>query len=183
MAGPSSLEQRLITITSADLQRVGEMSVPYEVLKNFWYSIENTTASKGYDVFAAWPGITTACRMFRVMLALLEHQQLRQLKQGNLMDNMAAIAELDVQVLLEKEKTYAGSWKRRGGIGAFMMLARKWDRIENIVGDYNLDEVLTANVGDIADDIADLRRYLLLVETEMMAATEPGSTYTNPDGD
>ena len=41
------------------------------------------------------------------------------------------IAHEDVQKLHEAEKSYGNSWKQRGGVGAFMMLARKWDRIEN----------------------------------------------------
>ena len=43
------------------------------------------------------------------------------------------LANEDIAVLKEKEKTYGESWKLRGGVGAFMMLARKWDRIENQV--------------------------------------------------
>ncbi len=39
----------------------------------------------------------------------------------------------DIETLQEKEATYRGSWKRRGGVGAFMMLARKWDRLESML--------------------------------------------------
>jgi len=39
----------------------------------------------------------------------------------------------DCASLREKEATYQGSWKRRGGVGAFMMMARKWDRLEVMV--------------------------------------------------
>jgi len=41
------------------------------------------------------------------------------------------LVEDDVRELMEAEKSYGDSWRKRGGIGAFMMLARKWDRIEN----------------------------------------------------
>jgi hypothetical protein len=84
------------------------------------------------------------------------------------------IALIDVGVLINKGKTYGDSWKARGGVGAFMMLARKWDRIENIVEANNWD-ILGAgvqNIGDVLDDIADLRRYLLLVEAEVLSRTE-----------
>lgn len=52
-----------------------------------------------------------------------------------------------------------------------MMLARKWDRIENLVKKHGYD-VFNAIVSDPSangpiDDIRDLRRYLLLVEAEM----------------
>ena len=40
------------------------------------------------------------------------------------------IAQHDINSLIESEKSYGDSWKRRGGTGAFMMLARKFDRIE-----------------------------------------------------
>lgn len=79
------------------------------------------------------------------------------------------LATEDVAVLEIKGKTYGDSWKSRGGVGAFMMLARKWDRIENISRSLGWDifEAGQRNTGDILDDIADLRRYLLLVEAEV----------------
>jgi hypothetical protein len=53
-----------------------------------------------------------------------------------------------------------------------MMLARKWDRLEKAVEAHGWD-VFAAARGDervegIRDDLADLRRYLLLVETELL---------------
>ena len=80
------------------------------------------------------------------------------------------LLESDLIGLTEAEKSYGNSWKKRGGIGAFMMLARKWDRIENQVKPHNYDVIkaLQADVSEtgILDDIRDLRRYLLLVESE-----------------
>lgn len=81
---------------------------------------------------------------------------------------MLDIVEQDVDELVEAEKSYGNSWRKRGGIGAFMMLARKWDRIENQVRCHNFD-IFSAIRNDtrpegIMDDIHDLRRYLILVE-------------------
>lgn len=82
------------------------------------------------------------------------------------------LAKQDVDGLATAEKSYGDSWKQRGGVGAFMMLARKWDRIENQVKTqkYDVFEAVTANPdkAGIIDDIRDLRRYLLLVESEMV---------------
>lgn len=89
-----------------------------------------------------------------------------------MIENYSLILELannDVVVLEEKGKSYGDSWKKRGGVGAFMMAARKWDRIENIVEAHGYD-IFTAghaNTGDILDDIADLRRYFLLIEAHV----------------
>lgn len=96
-------------------------------------------------------------------------------------ENIAAIAQNDVKVLVEKGKTYGDSWKKRGGVGAFMMLARKWDRIEQIVETYGFNILSAAqiNSGDILDDIADLRRYLLLVEDEVRLGEEATSAYVD----
>jgi len=96
-------------------------------------------------------------------------------------ENIAAIAQNDVKVLVEKGKTYGDSWKKRGGVGAFMMLARKWDRIEQIVETYGFNILSAAqiNSGDILDDIADLRRYLLLVEDEVSLGEEATSAYVD----
>ena len=81
------------------------------------------------------------------------------------------LATEDVTALHEAEKSYGDSWKKRGGVGAFMMLARKWDRIENQVNDSNYDIFLALEEDGrqegLIDDIRDLRRYLLLVEAEM----------------
>lgn len=49
------------------------------------------------------------------------------------MDYLQPVAARDVKELYRKEQTYRGSWKQRGGIGAFMMAARKWDRLESIL--------------------------------------------------
>ena len=82
--------------------------------------------------------------------------------------NMQKIVSTDVSELEKAEKSYGDSWRRRGGVGAFMMLARKWDRIENQVKAENYD-IFASYKKDtreegILDDIQDLRRYLLLVE-------------------
>ncbi len=85
-------------------------------------------------------------------------------------DTLHEIAIEDVRVLTEKNRYYGGSWKKRGGIGAFMMLARKWDRIENYFKQFDQD-LLLALLSDqreenMLDDVQDLRRYLLLVTEE-----------------
>lgn len=85
--------------------------------------------------------------------------------------SLAAIAEQDVNTILVKNKEYGDSWKSRGGIGAYMMLARKIDRIENQVKKLNYDIFKAINTDTreegIIDDIRDLRAYLLLVETQL----------------
>ena len=82
--------------------------------------------------------------------------------------NIKSIAQDDINSLIESEKSYGDSWKKRGGVGAFMMLARKWDRIENQVKKHGWDVFLAMERDKrpegIADDIKDLRCYLLLVE-------------------
>ena len=82
---------------------------------------------------------------------------------------MEAIAVEDVAVLEIKGQTYGDSWRQRGGVGAFMMLARKWDRLENQCKEAGYDILTLAEKeygrpDGIMDDIRDLRRYLLLVE-------------------
>ena len=78
------------------------------------------------------------------------------------------LSEKDWQGLAEAEKSYGDSWRKRGGVGAFMMLARKWDRLELQAEACSYD-IFNAVEGDnreegVLDDIRDLRRYLLLVE-------------------
>jgi len=90
---------------------------------------------------------------------------------SKIIQKVNTLANEDVKGLHEAEQSYGDSWKKRGGVGAFMMLARKWDRLENQVTKVNYD-VFQAIKEDtrpegILDDIQDLRRYLLLVEAEV----------------
>ena len=91
-------------------------------------------------------------------------------------ENMRVIAQNDVDKLQIAEKSYGTSWRQRGGVGAFMMLARKWGRIENQVKKVAYD-IFEAHEKDsraegILDDIQDLRRYLLLVEEHVTKRKE-----------
>ena len=86
----------------------------------------------------------------------------------NKWENMRDIAQLDLQALKKAEESYGDSWRRRGGVGAFMMLARKFDRIAHQSEKHGWDifeagEAFKGEAG-LLDDIRDLRRYLILVE-------------------
>lgn len=88
---------------------------------------------------------------------------------GHFEVNLARTLEFDYDKLIERDIEYNASWKKRGGVGAFMMLARKWDRLEPMVAKYdgNLVAMLHAKP-DRVDDVEDLRRYLELVESEYL---------------
>ena len=90
-------------------------------------------------------------------------------------ENMKGIAQKDLEALSRAETSYGDSWRRRGGVGAFMMLAPKFDRIEHQSEKHGWDvfkagEVYVGEAG-LLDDIRDLRRYLLLVEDYILANT------------
>ncbi len=75
--------------------------------------------------------------------------------------------EADCAQLREKNALYGGSWCRRGGSGAFHMLARKADRFaEQWARTQKLD-------GDVEDTLGDLRRYLILVEAWLEEQESP----------
>ena len=93
----------------------------------------------------------------------------------NKWENMKDVAQNDLEALKRAETSYGDSWKRRGGVGAFMMLARKFDRIEHQAQKHSWDifeagEVYVGEAG-LLDDIRDLRRYLILVENEILENT------------
>lgn len=111
-------------------------------------------------------------------------------------DHLEAVAAEDVAGLKRAEQSYGDSWKRRGGVGAFMMLARKWDRLENRVRKSLMPEdseycvhpydIFAHIVADergegLIDDVRDLRRYLMLVEAEMRARGAASATTTHRD--
>lgn len=89
----------------------------------------------------------------------------------DLKHQLETIASADITQLVRKEAEYGSSWKRRGGIGAFMMAARKWDRLEQAVKSHGWDIFAVAEADmreeGVLDDIGDLRRYLMLIENEI----------------
>ena len=117
--------------------------------------------------------------MMRRMRELEEEEYAKMVANGEIdaddysaiINKVLGLANEDVEGLHIYEQSYGNSWKQRGGVGAFMMLARKWDRLEKQVGECNYD-VFQAAFEDsreegILDDIRDLRRYLFLVEAEI----------------
>lgn len=87
------------------------------------------------------------------------------------LEHVDKIACEDCAGLKTAFQSYGDSWKKRGGVSAFMMLSRKWDRLERQCESHKYD-IFEAIKSDrraegIIDDIRDLRRYLMLVEAEM----------------
>lgn len=96
-------------------------------------------------------------------------------RRSKIIDTVVALGIEDADHLHEAEKSYGDSWKQRGGIGAFMMAARKWDRLEKQVTEHGYDifAAMEADQRDegILDDIRDLRRYLFLIDAEICNRT------------
>jgi hypothetical protein len=95
------------------------------------------------------------------------------------------VAKEDVKGLIKAQESYGNSWKQRGGVGAYMMMVRKSDRIEIQARKHGYD-VFAAIQADnraegLIDDIRDLRRYLMLVEAEMRARGARGAVSTHRD--
>lgn len=93
------------------------------------------------------------------------------------MKYLEAVAAGDINHLKMKEATYKGSWKKRGGIGAWMMACRKFDRLEVMLSAsslhaYDIFHYIETDPsgadGSALAEVRDLRRYLLLVEAEMV---------------
>jgi len=75
-----------------------------------------------------------------------------------------------VAVLKEKGKDYGNSWISRGGVGAWMMLARKIDRIQKQIKQEPQYDIVAHMIKDdraegLYDDVRDLAGYLLLLLT------------------
>ena len=79
------------------------------------------------------------------------------------------IAKEDAAGLLKAHQSYGDSWKKRGGIGAYMVMIRKFDRMERQVEKYGYDVVKAVQADQrsegLIDDIRDARRYLMLIES------------------
>jgi hypothetical protein len=177
--------------TNVDAAGAAPGAAPYDIF-------EHIAADRHAD------GVIDDVRDLRRYLMLVEAETIAR-KASNLadsgrgyLDQLESIALSDIGSIEDKEKSYGSSWKRRGGISAFMMFARKWDRIGQRVATRidaaggapgaTRDNVFEHIVADrrtegVIDDIRDLRRYLLLVEAEMAArgVVEIGTARDNRD--
>jgi hypothetical protein len=77
------------------------------------------------------------------------------------------IVALAVHVRKMKSKTYGDSWRKRGFVGVFMNIARKFDRVENIVKDaavgWDLDpEELPVGEESLFESLFDLGVYAFM---------------------
>lgn len=82
-------------------------------------------------------------------------------------EGMRDLAVQNVNVCIDKDKDYGASWKKRGGPGAYMVMARKMDRIEEQARKrawdiFQVDDGKTTESLD--DTIMDLINYLLLIQ-------------------
>ena len=83
-------------------------------------------------------------------------------------DRIHKILDLTGTQLTFARRSYGESWINRGGVGAFMNLARKWDRVSQACERAGWD-ILKALEMDrrpegLIDDLRDLRDYCILVD-------------------
>ena len=92
---------------------------------------------------------------------------------------LEAVFKADTAHIVKKDASYGSSWKKRGGVGAYMMFARKWDRLEQMAqgpeGSYvdildlatQQEQEQPGDESNVLAQVADLRHYLALFETEV----------------
>ena len=83
------------------------------------------------------------------------------------------ICDEDAAGLLKAHESYGNSWQKRGGAGAYLIMIRKFDRLEQTLPKFGFD-IFRAIAEDpraegVIDDVRDARRYLCLIEAEMRA--------------
>lgn len=95
----------------------------------------------------------------------------------DLREALRFVAKQDVNGCLRGETEYERSWMKRGGVGAFFTLVRSMDRLDSLCsrqpegGDrYDIFLHCLQSDGDtgVLNAVRDLRRYLLLVEAELV---------------
>jgi hypothetical protein len=98
---------------------------------------------------------------------------------------LLVITARDIGGLVRAQEKYGDSWRKRGGWEAFANLSRKWDRIERAVlarPDKDLFAAIKEHPAadgtvdgkdSLLDDLRDLRRYLLLVESYVLNGEQP----------
>ena len=88
---------------------------------------------------------------------------------------LRAITKELLEYVSEKDFHYGSSWRKRGGAGAFFVMARKWDRIEQACSiqesaKYDIFKVFETEdrIETILDDCLDLTGYLLILIEHMI---------------
>lgn len=99
-------------------------------------------------------------------------------------DNMMQMAQHVVEVLKVKNPKYGESWKQYEGFSAFMNLARKWSRLENLASKHNYDifAAIQATVGEedgMLEAMLDFMGYELLILDDqcVVQRSKRGATY------
>lgn len=93
---------------------------------------------------------------------------------GRQLHRLNFITEELVKFVNDKDVQYGSSWRKRGGAGAFMVIARKWDRIEQAcereTAKYDIFNVFKEEdrSESILDDCLDLVGYLLILVDHMV---------------
>ena len=88
--------------------------------------------------------------------------------------HLKVITKKLVEFVNDKDIQYGSSWRKRGGAGAFMVIARKWDRIEQAcekeTATYDIFNVFKEEDRreTILDDCLDLVGYLLILVEHMV---------------
>lgn len=87
---------------------------------------------------------------------------------------LGAITEELVKYVSDKDLHYGSSWRKRGGAGAFFVISRKWDRIEQACekesAKYDIFNVFKEDDRreTVLDDCLDLVGYLLILVEHMV---------------
>lgn len=103
---------------------------------------------------------------------------------GAPLQKVKIIAECDQEILVQKERAYGASWRKYGGVSAFMNTARKFDRMveQCKVNGYDIfktDEKDRNGIEGVMESIRDLRRYLFLIEIYLRHETMEKSESIN----
>lgn len=157
--------------------------VTFEALQELWGRLERECEARDWSILWAGDLITD----MRLLLTRLRMQILTRQVEGVPCPahgshelevwvgvSLEELRSIDVDTLIEKGRHYGDSWKKRGFIGAFFVIVRKWDRLLNwnkSRGEGDFQEALRADTRQegTLDDIDDLRRYLLLVDMERLS--------------
>lgn len=152
---PSGYMRKISEVAALMANKYSDLDTLGKELHDSWTRLHREAERLGWDVLRPTLSFDEELRMsVRQLTRLLYHVP-------------GAEAASDCRQLEEKDGEYGGSWCKRGGCGAFMMAARKWDRVELQLRKH--DGLATALAVDkrqegILDDLGDLRRYLLLWE-------------------
>lgn len=153
----------------------------WERVNSTWQLIEMHAKRLGYNVLDAECLVGDASTYDLLQNAVEKMVALLYRAEHEFGSDVYSASLFDVTELTAADEVYGSSWMARGGVGAFFVTVRKYDRIANSIKSIP-EQDLQRWLGSVYkipgegpwNDLRDLRKYLILWLSERLAIVNDG---------